>query len=128
MDLREVIHGLEPQRAAAVCSTAKIVPARTDVCLRQALHWNSLRVPRSRRNAPCRRNRAFEALRPAPVDERRVALLLASIGRVERAFAEAFLKLHLVTRHRLVPLKSICSLFVLYGKPKLINRRKQERS
>ena len=25
---------------------AKTVPARTDVCLRQELHWNSLRVPR----------------------------------------------------------------------------------
>ena len=25
---------------------AKMVPARTEVCLRHALHWNSLRVPR----------------------------------------------------------------------------------
>jgi hypothetical protein len=59
----------------------------------------------------------FEAVGPAPFDKRRVALLLAPIGFVEIGLTEAFLKLHLIARHRRSLPKTICSVFVLEKNP-----------
>ena len=55
----------------------------------------------------------FEAFRPAPFDKRGVALLLASVLRIEVGFAEALLQLNLVARHRRFLPKTNRSMFVL---------------
>src|SRR5664279_237191 len=56
--------------------------------------------------------RTFETARPAPCDERRMTLLLGSVAFVEIGFAEAFLELDPIARHRQTPSKTICSCFV----------------
>jgi len=50
-----MIHGLNHRRSGNLLE-AKIVPARTEVCLRQALHWNSSRAPRVMMQCAFRRN------------------------------------------------------------------------
>ena len=113
-------------RRSANLLAANTVPARTDVCLRQALHWNNLRDPA--RHDAMRLAGAigtFKTIRPAPFDKRRVALLLAAIRLVECAFAETFLKLHLVARHRCPPENSMFC-FCSRKKPKLTQERIQE--
>src|SRR5271167_109458 len=87
---------------------AKNVPALTEVCLRHALHWNN------RRAVICAiAPRTLEPIRPAPFDERRMALLFGAIDLGETGLAEAFLELNLIARHRRTPAKTACSCFVL---------------
>jgi hypothetical protein len=88
----------ENHRRSGILEAAKMVPARTEVCLRQALHWNSLRAPRGTTQWAPRQVRAFETVRPAPFDERLVGLLLAPMPLVELGLAETFLELHLIAR------------------------------
>ena len=78
---------------------AKIVPAVTDVCLRQALHWYKIRAPRLTMSVCDPRSGTRKTLRPAPPHQRRVTERIGSVHCVELVFAHAFLKLNFVARH-----------------------------
>jgi hypothetical protein len=63
---------------------AKMVPATSEVWVRQAWHCHSPRAAAGR---------AHEPLRPAPGDERGAALLLAAVQLLELGVRQAFLEL-----------------------------------
>ena len=98
--LRDVIHGRKPQAERQFaggerrsCPHGRLLAA--GVALEQFAHparHDAMRLAGA--------IGTFKTIRPAPFDKRRVALLLAAIRLVECAFAETFLKLHLVARHR----------------------------
>lgn len=74
----------------------KIVPARTDVRLRQASHWNSLRAPRF--TTQCALAPQSGHSKPSANARRREMRGIAPrfLSCVEGALAQTFLKLHLV--------------------------------
>src|ERR1700758_1729326 len=88
---------------------AKIVPAITDVCRRQAVHWYSARVLTKLLTLPCA-NRADKAGWPAPAHHRLPALILGSVKNRKLGLAKPLLKLHLVARHSFKPAETVvCS-------------------
>src|SRR6266404_364479 len=78
---------------------AKIVPAITDVCRRQAVQLVKRPGLDEAVMLPCA-NRADKAGWPAPAHHRLPALILCSVKNSKLGLAEPLLKLHLVARHR----------------------------
>ncbi len=111
--LREVIHGGKPQAQRQLARREDGSRPHRGLLAADVALEKFARSPPDDAMRPAAAVGAFEALRPAPFDQRRVALLLVAIGLVERGLAKTFLKLHFVARHRRSLPKTICSLFVL---------------
>ena len=69
-----------------------MVPAVSEVCRRQALHWNSWRdlIALWRRSPQI----GLEALGPAPAEQRLAARGFSAVLLLELRFAEPLLELH----------------------------------
>ena len=81
---------------------AKIVPAVSDVWVRQALHCHNARFSSSQCAEPSTR-RTLEARRPTPGEKRLAAFFFGTVEPLELHVRQASLKLHLVACHGAPP-------------------------